>query len=210
MEWKDVKQYLEQNKDSAEVQEYLRKNAPVTLDAIKEAVKNDEEARKWLQAEKDRAVTKGIETWKEKTLPSVLEEEIKKRFPDETPEQKELRRLREELEKERQERIRADLKAKAKEYAVSKKLPASLVDFFIGQDEETTMANLEALEQTWTEAVKEVKESVFKQNGRTPHPGDPAGKPAVTKEQFDKMNYLERLKLAKEQPELYKQLTEGA
>lgn len=40
----------------------------------------------------------------------------------------------------------------------------------------------------------------------TPRPGVGATAPAVTKEQFDKMNYSERLKVYNEQPELYKEL----
>ena len=42
----------------------------------------------------------------------------------------------------------------------------------------------------------------------TPRPGTGAVAPAVTKEQFDKMSYFERLKVWEEQPELYKELVE--
>ena len=40
-----------------------------------------------------------------------------------------------------------------------------------------------------------------------PRPGAGAGEKTVTKEQFDKMGYSERVKLYEEQPELYKELT---
>ena len=40
----------------------------------------------------------------------------------------------------------------------------------------------------------------------TPRPGTGATAPAVTKEEFDKMGYRERLKIFNEQPELYKEL----
>lgn len=40
----------------------------------------------------------------------------------------------------------------------------------------------------------------------TPRPGIGAAAPTVTKEQFDKMTYPERLKLYEEQPELYQEL----
>ena len=42
----------------------------------------------------------------------------------------------------------------------------------------------------------------------TPHPGVGAAERTVTKEQFDKMGYQDRLKLYNEQPELYKKLNE--
>ena len=40
----------------------------------------------------------------------------------------------------------------------------------------------------------------------TPRPGIGATAPGITKEQFDKMNYTERLKVFNEQPELYNEL----
>ena len=42
----------------------------------------------------------------------------------------------------------------------------------------------------------------------TPRPGAGAVEPAVTKEQFEKMTYSERVKLYEEQPELYQKLNE--
>ena len=41
----------------------------------------------------------------------------------------------------------------------------------------------------------------------TPRPGVGAVAPAMTKEQFDKMSYSERVKLYNEQPEVYKEMT---
>lgn len=41
----------------------------------------------------------------------------------------------------------------------------------------------------------------------TPRPGSGTGGPTVTREQFDKMGYLERLKIYEEQPDLYQELT---
>ena len=41
----------------------------------------------------------------------------------------------------------------------------------------------------------------------TPRPGAGAVAPSVTKEQFDQMGYMERLKLYNEQPEVYQELT---
>jgi predicted RNase H-like nuclease (RuvC/YqgF family) len=42
-----------------------------------------------------------------------------------------------------------------------------------------------------------------------PPAGAPGGTVEITKEQFDAMNYSERLKLFNEQPEIYKKFTEG-
>lgn len=42
----------------------------------------------------------------------------------------------------------------------------------------------------------------------TPRPGNGAVEPTITKEQFDKMTYTERVKIFENQPELYKKLNE--
>lgn len=190
MDLQEIREYLKQNADNEEVKAFLAELKTPSLDEIKQFLAEDEEGRKWLQAEKDRAVSKGIETWKQKTLPSILDEErekIRKELnPEETPEQKELRELKEQFEKERRERQRAELRARARDLAQEKGLPSALVDYFIGEDEHSTLENLSRLEQTWSQAVQEAKESVFKQSGRTPHPPS-GGSKRFTREQIEKM-----------------------
>jgi Domain of unknown function (DUF4355) len=158
----------------------------LTLDAVQKFVNENEEARKWLQSLTDSRVTEAIKTYEKKTLPKKVEEEIAKRFPPETPEQKQLRELQQKLEQIEQEKIRETLRNKALSVATEKQLPTKLVDFFIGQDEETTMKNLSVLEEVFSAAVQQAVEARFKDGGRNPKPSNPDDQP-LTKEMIEKM-----------------------
>jgi hypothetical protein len=158
----------------------------LTLDAVQKFVNENEEARKWLQSLTDSRVTEAIKTYEKKTLPKKVEEEIAKRFPPETEEQKQLRELKQKLEQIEQEKIRETLRNKALSVATEKQLPTKLVDFFIGQDEETTMKNLSVLEEVFSAAVQQAVEARFKDGGRNPKPSNPDDQP-LTKEMIEKM-----------------------
>jgi hypothetical protein len=158
----------------------------LTLDVVQKFVNENEEAKKWLQSLTDSRVTEAIKTYEKKTLPKKLEEEIAKRFPPETPEQKQLRELQQKLEQIEQEKIRESLRNKALSIATEKQLPAKLVDFFIGQDEESTLKNLAVLEEVFSAAVQQAVEARFKDGGRNPKPSNPDDKP-LTREQIEKM-----------------------
>lgn len=73
--------------------------------------------------------------------------------------------------------------------------------------ESTVDGNFPAMKDTF-KAFIEAHDKAMKADAlrNTPRPGagDPA--PAVTKEQFNKMTYMERKKIYEEQPELYKEL----
>lgn len=161
-----IKQLIEQNKDNQEVQNYLR-GLILTPEGVN-AFLDTPEGKKLLQPKLDQHFTKGLETWKEKTLPGLIEEEIKKKFPDETEEQKRLRKLEEELEKERQARVKSELLNKATTLATQKGLPVDLVAYFVGQDEETTVANIGNFETVFQKHLQAAVEAKFKENGRAP------------------------------------------
>lgn len=158
----------------------------LTLDVVQKFVYENDDAKKWLQSLTDSRVTEAIKTYEKKTLPKKLEEEIAKRFPPETEEQKQLRELKQKLEQIEQEKIRESLRNKALSVATEKQLPAKLVDFFIGQDEDSTMKNLAVLEEVFSAAVQQAVESKFKEGGRNPNPTTPPGQP-LTKEAIEKM-----------------------
>lgn len=124
----------------------------------------------------------------------------------------------ERKEAERQEAdaaMRAELEALRKEKAISESKARFLG---LGYDEKLATETAKALAEGDMEKVF-ANQQIHIENirkaerasalGDTPKP--PAGKrdAAITKEQFDKMGYQERLKLFNEQPELYMKFTEG-
>lgn len=168
MNLEEVKQFINENKDNEEVQSYLNELKTVSKDDV-EGFLETKEGKQLLQPKLDKYFSKGLETWKEKNLDALVEEKYKEKNPEETEEQKRIRLLEEKLNNAEKDNKRKDLLKKATDLASEKGLPKSLVDHFIGDDEETTTENLTNLENTLSEWVK----GQNKLGGRSPHPSDP-------------------------------------
>ncbi|MFD1206648.1 DUF4355 domain-containing protein [Sporosarcina contaminans] len=165
---------LAESGDKASVEAYIYKAFEKEDVPLVQSVNAD--VRSVIDAEKDKHHNKALETWKTNNLESLVEAEVKKRNPDKTPEQLELEKLRKEIEDERNARNREALKNKALEVASEKGLPKGVLDFFIAEDEEKTLANLTTLEQEVQAAIQAGVEAKFKQNGRNPLGGAGNGK----------------------------------
>jgi hypothetical protein len=195
-ELKDVKKFLEENAENKEVIEFLEGlKGKVTLETVKDAVENDKEVKKWFLSEKDSAVTKGIEGFTEKSVPKLIKEaEEKLRMelsPKETEEQKKIRELLDAHTK-----LTSDLK-KEKMFAVAKDklselgLSTTLAKFVVGEDEESTLSNINLLGEEHSKGIKSAVEKEFKANGRIVHKDDQKNPPTFTPEQLEKMSQEE-------------------
>jgi len=173
MDLKEIVEFLKKNEASDEMVKFLEGLKTVNLDSVKDFLENDEAGKKFLQSQKDAAVTKGIATFKEKTLPGLIEEEIKKQFPEETEEQKRMRELENKQKKLEEELKRKELLARAQQIAIEKQLPLEIVDRFLGDDEESTVQNLDLLAGVYSKAVEKAVEEKFKEFGRETPPGGP-------------------------------------
>ncbi len=205
MTLEEIKAYLEANKDTEEVKVYLAGLSKPTPEGVT-AFLTTEEGKKILQPRLDQHFTKGLETWKEKTLPSLLDEEIKKKFPGETEDQKRMRKLEEELAKEKNARIRSELVNKATNIATQKGLPIELVSYFVGQDEDSTVNNLTAVESIWQQNLEKAVEAKFKESGRTPPNTGGGGGGQINPWKKDTFNLTEQGRLIRENPELARQM----
>lgn len=161
---------------------FLKVLKTVSIDSVKEFLEKDEAGKKYLQSITDAAVTKGIATFKEKTMPGLIEEEIKKKFPAETEEQKKIRLLEESQTKLQNDLKKKDLLNKAISIATEKKLPLKLVERFLGDDEESTIKNMELFETEYNAGITSAVDAKFKENGRDPGgSGDPKPGPDYSK-----------------------------
>lgn len=198
MDLKAVIEYLKANNGSADMVSFLETLKTVNIDSVKEYLEKDEAGKKYLQSITDAQVTKGIETFKSKTMPSLIEEEIKRKFPAETEDQKKLRSLEENQAKLQNEIKRKDLLNKAISLATEKKLPLRIIDRFLGDDEETTIKNIELLESEYNGAISKEVETKFKGNGRdTGNTGNvtpPADFSKMTDEQYFQTRLQEQKK----------------
>ncbi|MEC1510052.1 DUF4355 domain-containing protein [Bacillus velezensis] len=161
----DVKKFLEENKENEEVQSYLNELSAVSADKVNGFL-DTEEGKRLIQPRLDSHFTKGLDTWKANNLDALVDAKVKELYPEETEEQKRIRKLEKELKDQKTAAQREKLLNKAVSYASEKQLPADVVEFFIGEDEESTMKNLGAFEEKYNAALQKAIESKFQENGR--------------------------------------------
>ena len=116
---------------------------------------------------------------------------------------------------ERQEKLQKDYDALVKKVAISEnkaKLLSLGYDDTLATETAEAMANGEldkvfANQKKHLEAVeKKIRSDILKD---TPKPNGGNGNKTITKEDFDKMTYSERVKVFEENPEVYNDLTNG-
>lgn len=164
MNLEDIKKFFAENKENEEVKKYLGELSAPTVEGVKGFL-DTEEGKKLLQPRLDSYFTKGLETWKANNLEKIIEEEINKRS-SKSPEQIEIEKLRKQIEDAEKARLRESLVNKALKVAKEKNLPDGLIDFFVADDEESTLSNLAKLEEEYGKAVQAAVEAKFKENGR--------------------------------------------
>ncbi len=171
MNLEEIRAFLEQNKGDQTIQEFVRGLNPVTIDRVKDFATVNDEGRTWLQSQKDSFFSSSLETWRKNNLDEVVMTKVKELYPEESEDQKRIRLLEQKLAEAEQKEQRELLKNKAISIASEKKLPANLVDFFLGEDEEKTLANITLLEENYTPIIEarvnEQVEERFKGSGRT-------------------------------------------
>ncbi|WMW42114.1 DUF4355 domain-containing protein [Bacillus subtilis] len=161
----EVKKFLEENKENKEVKAFVGELSAVSADKVEGFLETDE-GKRLIQPRLDSHFTKGLETWKANNLDALVDAKVKELYPEETEEQKRIRKLEKELEDQKTAAQREKLLNKAVSYASEKQLPADVVEFFIGEDEEATMKNLGAFEEKYNAALQKAIESKFQENGR--------------------------------------------
>jgi hypothetical protein len=167
MDFAEVKKYMEENKTSEEIKAYLQ--GLVTVEGVQTFLTQNEDGKRWLDSEKDKHLNKGLETWKANNLQKEIDKKINELYPEETEEKKQLRELNLRLEKMEAEKQREVLKNKALTIASEKKLPLNkVIDLVLGNDEETTVANIGRLEEIFSSSVQSAVEERLKSTGYTP------------------------------------------
>lgn len=165
MTLEELKQYLESNKDNSDVQAVLNEFKTVSQEDVRSYLDTDE-GKRFIQPTLDRYHNKSLQTWKDNNLQNLVEDEVAKRNPQETEEQKRIRKLEEELANRDKESKRKDLETTALKLAQEKSLPTEIVNFFVGEDEDTTSANLDTLKQHLDTTIQAQVDERFKAGGR--------------------------------------------
>lgn len=145
----------------------------LTLEAFKEKMKNDKDFKAFIDSENDKYYSKALKTWKENNLEKELEPFIQQKYPDlvTDPVQKQLLEVQKELATAKAEAAREKLLTQAMAYASEKKLPTSFVDKFLGEDLDSTKANLDVLATDWSKGLETIVNDKMKQSSYVPGNG---------------------------------------
>lgn len=167
MNLEEVKKFLDEQKENEEVKSYLQGLSEVTLDGATNFLESDE-GKKLLQPKLDSYFTKGLDSWKANNLEKLIDAEVKKRFPETDPKDIELQEVKNQLKQIQQDKLRESLKNKALTVATEKKLPVALIDYLIGDSEETTLNNVGQFEEVWNSQLQVLVSEKLKEGGITP------------------------------------------
>lgn len=173
MELKDIKAFLETNRENEEVKTYLEELSKVTQEGVKQFVET-EDGKKWLSKHNDSFFSKGLESWKTNNLQKLIDDAVAKANPAETPEQKQIRELTDRLNQKEAAEKKQMLLNKGILHADTKKLPKDLVEFLLGEDEQSTIANIDKLETVFNPYVNSQVEERLK-SGYKPSNDDKGG-----------------------------------
>lgn len=150
-----------------------------TLDTFKSKLKTDKDFQGFMDKERETHLTKALKTMKEKgTWESEFANELHTKYPDliTDPTQKKLLELEAELAKEKAANARKDLLNEAVKYANEKGIKLKAIDKFLGEDIDTTKANLDDLAEDWSKGIESVVDEKMKKSSYVPGTGED-GKP---------------------------------
>ena len=170
-------------------------------------VKAKEEVKTFTQEEVDKIIAKRIAREK-KDIEAKIEAERKQAEElAKLSEQDKAKKLLEIKEKELEEKIKAfeneKLLNETSKQLASKNLPTEFAEILKGVDAETTFENIKVFEEKFNAALEiKVNERL---RGNVPKVATKVAG-TITKEDFAKMSYADRVKLFNENRELYNQL----
>ena len=172
----------------------------------------EEEVQAMLQKETDRKTTKALETAKSKWEAEYQAKlEAEKSEAEKLAKMSEAERFESELSKQKEafETERAQFNREKLELQTVKELsaeglPTSFSSYVLADSAETIKDNIKNFKSMWqAEMEKAVNERL---QGRTPKTANKPNGDTITKDQFNKMGYAERLNLFNTDPDLYEQL----
>ena len=172
----------------------------------------EEEVQAMLQKETDRKTTKALETAKSKWEAEYQAKlETEKSEAEKLAKMSEAERFEAELakqkdafESERAQFNREKLELQTVKELAAEGLPTEFSSYVLADSAETIKENIKTFKTKWqAEIEKAVDERL---QGRTPKTANKPNGEVITKEQFSKMGYNERLNLFNSNPDLYEQL----
>ena len=158
------------------------------------------EEKTFTQEELDKILNKKFAQWQKKTEEAKAEAERKAKLTEAeklAEERKEFEAMKKQFEYEK--RVNSTSKVLA-----SNNLPVEFADFLVGENEEVTSQRVDLFKDAFNNALE--KAITERLRGTTPKVAT-SSITQVTKEDFQKMNMIQRQRLFNENRELYNELT---
>jgi len=148
-----------------------------TLDVFKTKLKTDKEFKAYIESENDKYYNKALVTWKTNNLEKELEPFMNEKYPDliKDPKDKKVLEMEAKIAQMEKASARKDLLTEAMKYGAEKKLPAGFIDKFLGEDLDTTKANLDTLALDWSKGLEASMAEKFKSSSYVPGGTGPDG-----------------------------------
>lgn len=141
----------------------------IGLEDFKKVLESNKEVKAYYQSALDSGIGKGVATFKSETLPGIIEEELKKaNNKKKTPEQLELEELKAKFEALEKEKAKADMTTKYTKVLTEKGLNTDLINFVLGENDETTTQNIESIEKIINGAVDNGVKNKLSSSSYTP------------------------------------------
>ena len=141
----------------------------IGLEDFKKVLESNKEVKAYYQSALDSGIGKGVATFQLETLPGIIEEELKKaNNKKKTPEQLELEELKAKFEALEKEKAKADMTTKYTKVLTEKGLNTDLINFVLGENDETTTQNIESIEKIINGAVDNGVKNKLSSSSYTP------------------------------------------
>ena len=186
-----------ENIENNVVNEEVTENIETTEQVENVEVKNE---KTFTQEELDKILNKKFAQWQKNTEEAKLEAERRAKLTEAeklSEERKEFEALKKQFEYEK--RVNSTSKVLA-----SNNLPVEFADFLISDSDEATTQRVDLFKNAFNEAVEKLVNERLK--GNTPKVGT-SKTLEVTKEQFKKMDLMQRQELFNKNRELYNKLS---
>ena len=175
-------------------------NEEIKVDSTETNQVEVKEEKTFTQEELDKILNKKFAQWQKKTEEAKAEAERKAKLTEAeklAEERKEFEAMKKQFEYE--QRVNSTSKVLA-----SNNLPIQFADFLIAENDEATTQRVDLFKNAFNEALEKAVSERLK--GRTPKVSTNKSV-EVTKEQFNKMDLVQRQKLFVENRELYDKLS---
>ena len=175
-------------------------NEEIKVDSTKTNSVEVKEEKTFTQEELDKILNKKFAQWQKKTEEAKAEAERKAKLTEAeklAEERKEFEAMKKQFEYEK--RVNSTSKVLA-----SNNLPVEFADFLVGENEEVTSQRVDLFKDAFNNALE--KAITERLRGATPKVST-SSITQVTKEDFQKMNMIQRQRLFNENRELYNELT---